>query len=156
MKFPALTEDQIDQMHLLPAGQYQANVFDAIDTDKYGNPLLTHGGVEKIDLVLHVYDEEGKTHVKRCALTPAFPKILKHFCDVADLQEKYKNQDLNADDCKGVSKTFLVDITHRTYKNKEGKDVTTNNINDFLPLASGTTRAKVEDKPFVDDKDIPW
>ena len=132
MKFTPKTDFEILESNVLPSGIYKGEVFDAEDTDKYGNILLTKNGDPKIILTCRAIDNGNK--LIKCNLTPAYMKLLKHFCDVSGLEENYKNGDLNADICKKVSKFFNMKLSRYEYKNDKEELKIINNIDDFLQL----------------------
>jgi hypothetical protein len=149
MKTNPMTEEEILRANVLPDGKYAASVFDASDTDKHGNPLLTNTGVEKISVVLEVCGSDGSPKKINLTLTPAFPKILKHFCDAANLSSFYQNNDLSAEIVK-TAKPVVVKLSSRQYKNKMGEDVITNNIDDIYPIES------LEEKKESFNDEVPF
>jgi hypothetical protein len=144
MKFTPMTDTEIDEMRLIPDGTYAYIVTKAIDRDNNGNPLLTKSGVDKIQITLSL---QGR--LLDCTLTSSFPKLLKHFCDVSGLSDKYKTGELTAHDC--LNKRGLVVVGHREYySDKLKKMVKANQVEDFTTeqRVVGTTDGFSDEIPF--------
>lgn len=154
MNFTPKSESELNDNILLPDGQYKARVYDSKDTDELGNGLVTTKGIDKINLICEVFNHDGKSTKVMTVLTTAYMKLLKHFCDVSGLIEKYNSGSLNANDCRNAPKDFIVDISTRSYiSNKNGQEIYVNQINDFLPIEN---KSQVEE--FIDSElsDIPF
>jgi hypothetical protein len=143
MKFEPMTDKQILESNLIPDGKYKCEVLSATDTDNYGNPLLSRNGNPKIDLLLKILVND-KMRTKKCSLTPAFIKVLKHFCDSTGLQEQYENGEVTAEVINKLNKDFIVEIKMNEFVNSKGDKILTDNVIDFHPLEENKS-------PFNDD-----
>ena len=83
MNFIPLTETEIQTAHLIKPGTYDYVV------TKSEEKISERTGKDYIKLTLKVWDSDGKEHTLFTGL--AFIKILKHFCDVNNMQEEYKS-----------------------------------------------------------------
>jgi hypothetical protein len=102
MKFTAKSEEQIELDGLLPEGEYDFQVLDAVDkVSKKGN--------EMIMLILNVFDANGKPRRITDYIMEAFPKKLIHFCKHVGLMPSYDAGGLTAFEC--VDKTGRVKLT---------------------------------------------
>ncbi len=88
MIFVPQTEEEIQRSSFLPDGIYEYEVFDAKDE------ISKSTGKEYISLILHVFDEDGKQH--KIFTNLSWIKLIKHFCDVNNLQDAYKSGCINA------------------------------------------------------------
>lgn len=88
MRFPPLTEEEIQSQMLLPDGIYSYRVLKAEEK-------VSRAGNEYISLTLKVRDEEGRENLLFTNLS--LIKLLKHFCDVNDLKEEYMSGDIQAE-----------------------------------------------------------
>jgi len=156
MNFTPMSDEEIQSANLIPDGQYQAEVLDAQDKNEHGQPLLTQKGVEKINLQLKVYDQQGKAHTLQCVLTPAYMKLLKRFADAAGLSDQYKKGNINADTCLAVTRLIGVEITMRSYINKQNQEIFVNNVNDFMSLDASTTAPVQQELDKLFDDTIPF
>jgi len=85
-------KDENELYDLLPEGVYPFKVLTA-------KPHTSQeSGKKSIKLELAVKDKEIT-----CYLTVGYLKLLKHFCDVAGLEDAYKSGGLNADMCRDKS-----------------------------------------------------
>lgn len=150
MKFTPMTDTEIENMHLIPDGIYPYFVSKSADTDDKGQPLLTKGGVYKIQLTLTLDDSSAKGRLLDCVLTSAYPKLLKHFCDTTGLEAQYKTGNIPARDC--LNKRGYVVVSSREYfSDKHNKMARFNQVDDF------TNEKKVvgQDHGFHNDE-IPF
>lgn len=89
MNFKPLSDEELMISSLLPEGIYDYKVIKSEDK-------VSKAGNEYTSLTLMVWDENGK---ERLVFTNmALIKLLKHFCDVNGLQEKYKSGNIPAQD----------------------------------------------------------
>lgn len=149
MKFNKQSEQEIKESGLLADGEYKAKFFDIQDKDENNNPLLTRNGDEKMNATLIIFDEKERPRKIPCMLTPAFMKLFKHACDAVGLEDKYDAEEVTAMDFRRkMDILFRVKVSRRTYKNKEGNDVSLNNVDDFFKLNKEESDAA---KQFSDD-----
>lgn len=88
--FEVYTEEELQMVSLLPEGIYSYQVVKAEDKPSKSKP-----GTEYTALVLKVWDKGG--HEYQVYTNLALAKLLKHFCDVNDLQDEYKSGDVPSD-----------------------------------------------------------
>ena len=94
MKFNPVSEEEIQTALLAPEGIYRYRVFDAIDG-------VSQAGNDKIDLILKIWDDARKEYSVFTNLS--LIKLLKHFCDVNNMQDQYKSGEIRAAMCQGKS-----------------------------------------------------
>lgn len=128
LRFQPKTDDQLNS--LMPDGNYQFRVVDAVDMEKNG----TH----YIKLNLKVTDHLGGGRIIFPILHPSVEHIIKHFCDATGLQEKYQSGSLESSDC--IGRTGLVKIY--TKKDKTGDFRDKNEVSDYVPRESSLDDAK--------------
>ncbi len=87
MNFKPLTEEELQISSLLPEGVYDYEVIKAEDK-------ISKAGNEYTSINLLVWDNEGRTHTIFTNMALVF--LLKHFCDVNNMQEKYKSGNIPA------------------------------------------------------------
>ncbi len=156
MNFAPRTEEEIIQrqeevktMNLLPYGIYDFEVSDASDK-------ISKTGNEMIELIVKVWDDNGKERFLYDYLVEKMEYKLKHFCEYNGLHDKYDMGTLNAKDCLRVSgkveigiqkgkpnpnggmypdKNFVIDYVSKE-KSKENKKQISNNedLNDDIPF----------------------
>lgn len=90
MKFNPLTEEELQTAALVPEGIYTYQVIKSEDK-------ISQSGNEYTALTLKIWDVQGKEHLIFTNL--ALVKLLKHFCDVNNMQDLYKSGDVPADRC---------------------------------------------------------
>lgn len=146
MKFTPETDEQIELSKLIKEGRYRAKIFEARDKDSDGNPLKTKKGAEKFDITLKLFIEDENIKFFDTNITPAYKKLLKHFCDASGLEEKYNQGNLTCQDCNDSNIEFIVEIVQKQLKNYEGKIIYVNNVSDYF---------KIEDEKFITD-DLPF
>lgn len=133
MKFTPKTEEQIKEDMLIPDGTYSFEVVKAWEEDDYGNQIVDKNGEPMLVIKLKVYLSDNSSRLMKCNLTPSFPKILKHFCDISGLEEEYKNGEVAAKKCLQAKINGLVMVKKGEYTNKNGERISVNNVNDFIP-----------------------
>lgn len=94
MRFEPLTDEQLQISALLPEGIYSYKVVKSEDK-------VSQAGNEYISLTLQVYDDQGKEHLVFTNL--ALIKLLKHFCDINNLQNEYESGELPSNKCLNKS-----------------------------------------------------
>jgi hypothetical protein len=92
VNFKPLSNEDLAIQSLLPEGIYEYQVVKSEDK-------ISKAGNEYTAITLMVWDEQGK---ERLIFTNmAFIKLLKHFCDVNGMEEKYKSGSIPAEDFIG-------------------------------------------------------
>lgn len=99
MQFQPLTEEEIISASLLPDGIYHYKVI------KSEHKISTAGN-QYILLILKVYDDKGNQGSVFTNL--CLTKLLKHFCDVNELQDDYKSGNLLPEKCLHKSGGMVV------------------------------------------------
>jgi len=87
--FNPLTEEEIQTASLLLEGIYQYEVVHSEDK-------ISQAGNEYTAITLKVWDGEGRIHT--IFTNMALVKLLKHFCDVNHMQDKYLSGNIPAYD----------------------------------------------------------
>lgn len=86
MIFNPKTEDELQKEGLCPEGIYSYQVIKSEDRpNKAGTSIYTA-------ITLKVWDDEGKEHLVFTNM--ALMKLLKHFCDVNNMQNEYQSGNL--------------------------------------------------------------
>jgi hypothetical protein len=150
MQFTPQTEEQIALGGLLEEGLYPYKVTNSYET------ISKHNGNPYIALELDVFDRNGKLRTIKTNL--AFMKLFKHFCDVNNMQEKYKSG--NISDVEFMSKSGgLVSIGIEPEKEnpKGGVYRAKNIVLDYVIDSPDVYKSliRIDDKPFGSD-DIPF
>lgn len=96
MKFAPKTEQELQQMRLLPAGTYAFDVLNATDA-------LSKAGNEMIKLELLVYTPDGSTRKVTDYLMEKLAYKLAGFAKHTGLSAKYTSGHIAAEDCLGKS-----------------------------------------------------
>jgi hypothetical protein len=121
MRFTSYTDKQLEELNLIPNGEYKADVTSAEDkSDKNGSGMIV--------LNLNVYDANGRPRLMRDWLLESFPVKLKHFCYASGLEAKYDSGEITARDC--VGKEIVVSIV--TKPDENGKNW--NRVNDYISV----------------------
>ena len=94
MKFHPLTEEELHTAALMPEGIYTYQVIKSEDK-------ISQSGNEYTALTLKVWDQQDKEHLIFTNL--ALVKLLKHFCDVNNVQDLYQAGDVPPDRCLNKS-----------------------------------------------------
>jgi uncharacterized protein (DUF1330 family) len=129
-----ITEEE--SMGLLNKGKYVAYVKDAgVKSSKSGKKYLVFD--------LDVYDNNGKTH--RIIDWMALEFKVKHFYESTDMEEKYKQKRLFADDC--LNKEVVVEIGLSKVTNEYPRPK--NMVIDYFKKSTDLEK-------FYDDKNIPF
>jgi hypothetical protein len=146
MRFTPLNEDQIQQSGLLKEAQYDFTVINAEEKPSKSKPGNTY-----IALILQVWDEEGRERLIYTNL--ALIKLLKHFCDIAGLQDKYEAGEVLADDCLNKGGRVVLGI-EKSKINPNGGDYPAKNIvKDYVLKKSHDSMGKKDNNPpdFIND-----
>ena len=141
MNFTPKSDKEIAEENLLPKGEYDYQVIEALDQ-------YSKSGNEMINLKLRFFHGENGTRVFRDYLLEAMPGKLKHFCASHDLQSKYDAGTLCAEDCVGLTGRAVVGIK----KDKTGQYSDANTVFDYVVAKGATTAAT----PSAADDDCPF
>jgi hypothetical protein len=143
MKFTPKTEEEIQLGQLLPKREYMFSV-------KYAENTTSKKGNEMIKLTVAVYDDAGNGHMMFDYLLESMPSKLRHFCEVAELMEKYQLGTVDANDCINKGGVLLLDI--------EQKDdyPPRNVIKDYVKTKAINKEIKKQTNPDGLNDDIPF
>lgn len=148
MQFNPLTEQEIQTAHLIPEGIYDYVVV-------YAKEEISRAQNQYIDMQIRVFSDKGERTV---FTNLAFIKLLKHFCDVNNMQDKYLAGKVEDKDCINKSGGKVV-IGIEPEKPREGGGTyrAKNIVMDYIPAASPSLAKILGDKPKDDfDSDIPF
>lgn len=145
MNFTPLSEDQITKLSLLEKGEYPFEVRDAKQkTSSKGNEML--------ELILCIWDKEGREHIVYDYLMEAFLFKLKHFADAVGLADKYDLGKIEFHECigkQGVCKIYIKE-------DKSGQYTAKNAVADYVRQGTLITKAEsINNKQQFDDE-IPF
>lgn len=144
MKFPPLTEEQIQTTALVPEGYYKYQVIKALEG-------VSQAGNDKIDLTLKVWNDEGREGLIFTNLS--LIKLLKHFCDVNGLQDNYNAGEISDILCKGKSGgCVMIGIEGEKPNNKGGVYPAKNIVKDYIVAPQGSTLSPGAMKPLPEMK----
>ncbi len=130
MKFEPKTEEEVLSVNVMEG------VFDFEITA--AREYVSDKGNETFEL--GVYDTEGKPVSKKDWVTPAFAKKFKHIHDACNMVEKYQSGTTVSDDF--IGKTGKLKMSKRKYTNKDGIEVTGDQIEDYIKRESTDTYRK--------------
>lgn len=143
LSFAPLSE--IELLNLMPDGTYDFLVKEA----NHHRSQTT--GNESIKLTLAVYDNNGREHKVYCYLTPAYMKLLAHFCNATGLTQAYEAGSLSAAMCVNQAGKCIIGRDEPEFGSKYSPK---NVIVDFLKRESVDPPKSVID-PHLND-DIPF
>lgn len=143
MRFKPLSEEEVARAGLLEKGTYPFEVRQAVQKkSKAGNDM--------IELVLCVWDKNGREYLVYDYLMESSEYKLRHFCYTTGLQEKYDSGELRDTDClkSGYCKVMI-------REDKSGLYPPRNSVADYI-AGEGEKPVKKQEVLFEDDKDIPF
>lgn len=144
MQFQPLTEEQIQTASLAPDGIYSYMVI----TAKEG---LSNAGKEKMDMTLKISDDKGDSYLVFTNLS--LTKLLKHFCDVNNMQEQYSRGCLLETDCRNKSGgRVMIGIDPEKPDGKGGMYKAKNIVKDYVVAAHGSMQSPAAMKPLPEVK----
>lgn len=148
MKFDPLSEEQIQQASLIQDGVYPYQVIKSEDK-------ISKAGNEYIALTIKVWDNEGKEHL--IFTNMALIKLLKHFCDVNNMQEIYAKGEITADQFLNKTGGNVVITMEPEKPNPNGGYYPPKNIvKDYIFSHKGSaTKPLPESDNFIND-DLPF
>ena len=150
MRFNPMTEAELQVASLLPEGIYKYQVVKSEDK-------ISKSGNEYIALTLKVWDSDGREHVVFTNMS--LMKLLKHFCDVNNIQDQYLSGNLPADSfmnkCSGM---VVLDIEPEKPDGKGGMYRAKNIVKDYVaePHKSMLNPIKQEIKDEFQDSELPF
>lgn len=150
MRFTPKTDKELAEENLLPKGDYDYEVAEAIDTTS------KKSGAEMISLKLRIYHGEGGGRLVNDYLLESMAGKLKSFCDSHGLQRQYEAGTLCAADC--IERTGSVAIGIE--KDKSGKYPDKNTVFRYVAKAGETReQGKPNSDHFaggIDDDPVPF
>lgn len=148
MKFDPLTEQEINEISLVPDGAYQYQVTSAEDKiSKASNAYLS--------LKLKIWDKDGKEH--NILTNLALIKLLKHFCDVNKLQDQYKAGELTPHHCLGMCGGKVIISTELEKPKPDGGVYPAKNVvRDYIAKAVESNLQPLKPNDDFADKDLPF
>lgn len=145
MIFEPKTEQELQTMSLLSDGVYKYRVVSAEE-----KPSVATGN-QYMSLKLEVMKKES-TGLQSVYTNLALMHLLKHFCDVNNLQEQYKKGSLSAIECIGKSGgEVLIAIEPERLNPNGGVYKAKNIVKDYIGVPSSSLHQKLD---F--DQDVPF
>lgn len=154
MKITPKTQKEIDEMNVLPAGEYPFTISGA--TDK-----ISKAGNEMIVLTLRVYKPDGNFILVTDYLMEKLAYKLRHCCEVCGLLNEYDGGVLLSEHFVGQEGTLKLKID----KDESGDYPDKNSVADYVVEKKGDApKAKPPRKDAMDkalsgdgiEDDIPW
>ncbi len=103
MQFQAKSEEQLKAELVMPEGEYDFEVIEAVDAvSKKGNDMIT--------VKLKVYAPDGGFRTVTDYLMEKMAWKLRHFCETAGLMDRYEAGNLTAQNCEGRSGRVLLQV----------------------------------------------
>lgn len=149
MKVTPRSEKEIQEMNLLPPGDYDFEVISASEeVSKKGNEMLV--------VKLRIFTDSGNKIITDY-LTDSVAYKVRHFAEAVGLLDSYETGYLNPDDLTARSGRCAINVQvdkHGQYPDKNGiKDYVTQESEAApLPLAGAALSAPVK----LEDDDIPF
>lgn len=150
MIFTPLNEEQLEIQNLANEGIYNYQVIKAEEK-------VSHAGNEYISLTLKIWDEDKNDAMVFTNL--ALIKLLKHFCDVNHMQDKYNSGEVPASACQGKSGgKVMIGIEGEKPNPNGGMYKAKNIVKDYITAPHGSTMKPLPDvkSDFVDDEVLPF
>lgn len=148
MRFTPKTEEELRASLLLPEGIYNYKVIKAEDK-------ISAAGNEYISLVLQVWDSEG--HESAVFTNLSLIKLLKHLCDVNNMQLDYKGGDIPAskfmNKCEGK---VVLGVEPEKPNGSGGYYPPKNIVKDYVPAPIPSKLNPLGDISSLDAQDIPF
>lgn len=146
MKFTPKSQKEIDEMKLLPEGEYPFQISGGEDT-------VSKAGNEMIKLLVRVFKADGNFVLVSDYLMEAMAYKLRHACEACGLLHEYESGVL-------LGTNFIGKTGHLKLKvkvDKEGKYADQNNIADYIVPKEGEAKKPLPVKQHDDLEDqIPF
>lgn len=150
MKFQSLTEEEIQRALFIDDGEYNYQVI------KADEKIAKKTGNDYIALELIIWDKAGKERKVFCNLWSI--KLLKHFCDVNNMQDDYKLGEVPAYKCAHKSGgKVIIGFTPERANPDGGIYKAKNEVLDFIreSVVSNVLDKPKQTEEFKDD-DLPF
>lgn len=144
MNFKPKSDADLSTGNLLPKGEYDFEVINAVDKVSKANN-------EMIELKLLIYIDGTPARQVFDYLMESVAYKLKHFCYAVGLAKKYDDGTITAFDCNGVSGRCKIGIK----QDKTGQYPPNNNVTDYL-VVEGKIETKKQKQVEEDLSDLPF
>lgn len=144
MNFTPKSDADLSTGNLLPKGEYDFEVINAVDKVSKANN-------EMIELKLLIYIDGTPARQVFDYLMESVAYKLKHFCYAVGLAKKYDDGTITAIDCNGVSGRCKIIIK----EDKTGAYPPKNSIADYV-VVEGKTEVKKQKHVEEDFSDLPF
>lgn len=101
MKFNPLSKQEIQELGVIPPGEYDYQVIEAENA-------VSKSGNEMIKLKLRIWMPNGSERVLMDYLMEAMAFKLSNFCEYNGIYDLYQSGELTADDCLGKSGKLFI------------------------------------------------
>lgn len=127
MNFTPMSEKELAEANLLPAGEYDFEVFEAVDT-------ISRAGNEMIALKLWVFNANGRKFTVRDWLVANNVEKIASFCRAVGLDNEYHAGTVAAEDMQGRTGRAKIKV------NPAGQYPASNGVSFYVkPKAGGAT-----------------
>lgn len=148
MHFTPLSDEELEIVSLLPEGIYDYKVIKSEDK-------VSQAGNEYISMQLLIFTNDGSNHLVFTNL--ALIKLLKHFCDVNNMQDLYKSGNVEAFQCMDKSGGRVVIGIEKEKPNPSGGVYKAKNIvKDYIADAKGSPSMPLAQKDDFTNDEIPF
>lgn len=148
MKHKPMTDEEIAALGLMQDGIYDFEITAAENK-------VSSKGNDMMEIKLNVFDSDGEPRPKRDWIMPQMAKKFKHFHNACDIMDKYNAGTLEPEDV--VGKTGKLMIKTEPYTNKDGLQIMSNKIDDYVKRDNLEVYAKSSTKAAEDLGDeIPF
>lgn len=134
MQFESKTEEQIKAELVMPEGEYDFEVTEAVNK-------VSRAGNDMIEVKLKVFAPDGGFRMVTDYLMPKMAFKLRHFCETTGLMDRYDAGNLTAMNCENRTGRVLLQIEpERKGKDKDGNDKTfppKNSVGDYAKPSGG-------------------
>ncbi len=137
MKHTPMSDEEIASLGLMEDGIYDFEVTAAENK-------VSSKGNDMMEIKLNVFDNEGKARPKRDWIMPQMAKKFKHFHNACGIMDKYEAGTLEPEDV--IGKTGKCMIKTEPYTNKDGLEVMSNKIDDYVKRDNLEVYAKASTK----------
>lgn len=144
MRFTPKSESEIAADNLWPAGEYGFEVLDqgsVFGKETHTVERQSQNGTDMIQLVLKVYNSDGRFQTFRDFLMESMPGKLRHACEACGLLSQYETGVLTAQQFIGKSGYLKLKIE----KDKHGQYPDKNAVHDYI--SPGEKAAKAANEP---------
>ncbi len=131
MRIEPKTQHEIEEGNLFPAGEYDFEITDAIET------VSKSSGNEMIALRLKVFNGVGRFILVSDYLLESVAYKLRHCCEACGIIEVYETGNLDAIDFQGRSGRLKLRID----EDKSGQYAKKNSVADYIAGGSGSGAA---------------